>query len=80
MLCFDNIRAPLKSVSNYFLNVLAAVYVLAYHLISVETFVNIAMSVGAVSFYYFYRDPDGKALNQNLNWSFISFAIVFPIT
>ena len=62
------------------LDLLSAVSVWASVLITLETCLVAAISALSVCFYTKWYEFRGAPLSVNLNWTFLSFALVFPLT
>lgn len=61
-------------------NVLSAVVVFVVHLISVETLLSIALSVGLTVWVYTVTDENTSYDGSTMSWVLLSFAVVTPIS
>jgi hypothetical protein len=58
----------------------SAARVWARHLVTLETLLLVILTLASVSFFKLYYRWQGAPLAANLNWTFVSFALVFPLT
>lgn len=69
----------LGSFRSAVLNILAAFRVFRRFLITAESLIVAMVSVAATLFFVFY-EIHGHRLAVNLSWTFVSFAIIYPLT
>jgi hypothetical protein len=67
-------------VADTFLDLFSAFVVWAQYLITFETLLQCVLTLGCVAFYTKWYSYAGQPLNMNVNWTFFSFAVVFPLT
>eukprot|EP00894_Picocystis_sp_ML_P000924 jgi/Pico_ML_1/51441/g2470.t1 len=73
---FDCLLGCWDAMVNALLDLFAAVFVFNA-MQSAHTVLALLVSAGSISFYYFY---DGGRMSVKLDWQFVSFAVIFPLT
>lgn len=61
------------------LNTIAAMFVFALHLFSLESLLSIGLSVGFTMFIYYQTDDNGSFDGSVMNWVLLSFAVITPL-
>lgn len=74
------LHAAYVHVVDTFLDLFSAVVVWCSYLVTFETLLQCVLTLGCVTFYVRWYTYQGLRLNANLNWTFFSFAVVFPLT
>lgn len=73
---FDCLLGCWDAMVNALLDLFAAVFVFNA-MQSAHTVLALLVSAGSISFYHFY---DGGRMSVKLDWQFVSFAVIFPLT
>lgn len=62
------------------LNCIAALKVMAYYLITLETFLTAAITVGLTVFWYYDKEEDESWSASSMDWILLGFAVVMPLS
>lgn len=73
---FDCLLGCWDAFMNALLDLMAAVFVFNA-MQSAHTVLALLVSAGSITFYHFY---DGGRMSVRLDWQFVSFAVIFPLT
>lgn len=74
------VHRAVVQVCDTLLDYYAAFVTFALYLFTFETLLLCVLSAGSVAFYCRWYSDAGERLSANINWTFFSFAIVFPLT
>ena len=67
-------------VAHTFVDLYVAFVTFALYLFTFETLLLCVLSVGSVTFFTHWYTYHDERLSANINWTFFSFAVVFPLT